>query len=229
MPAHFPAMPWSPLAMPAHLPGMPCAPPCHAVRTPLSCCAQSQHPERPVEHSKSEVPGFRDYARNDEVEDPTLCDEYRDVTLRAHPWPCPHIPCHARAHPCHAARPPCHAARTPLSCCAQSQHPEMPVERSELGVPGFRDYARNDEVEGPTLSAKVENPTLCGEYRDVTLRRPCPARGPFPEWPPIARGDRPGSATPWLWTVNSERPNMAIGGVSPVKKGCSCDRLLCLT
>ena len=35
------------------------------------------------------------------------------------------------------------------------------IERSETGVPGFRDYARNDEVEGPTL---------CGEYRDVTLR-----------------------------------------------------------
>ena len=91
-----------------------------------SCCAQSQHPERSVERAEPGVPGFRDYARNDEVEDPTLCGEYRDVTVRAHP----------------------------LSCCAQSQHPEMPVERSEPGVAGFRDYARNDEVEDPTLSAR---------------------------------------------------------------------------
>ena len=50
-----------------------------------SCCAQSQHPERPVERSGPEVPGFRDYARNDEVEDPTLCGQYRDVALRVHP------------------------------------------------------------------------------------------------------------------------------------------------
>ena len=101
---------------------------------------------------------------------------------------------------------PCHAARTTLSRCAQSQHPERPVERSEPGVAGFRDYARNDEVEGATL---------CGEYRVVTLHaHPCHARTPpampadlllsrcahprharepFPEWPPIARGDRPGT------------------------------------
>ena len=26
------------------------------------------------------------------------------------------------------------------------------------------------------------------------------------------------SATQWLWTVNNERPNMAIGGVPPVQK-----------
>ena len=52
------------------------------LRVPLSCCAQSQHPERPVERSKPEAPGFRDYARNDEVADPTLCGEHRDVTLR---------------------------------------------------------------------------------------------------------------------------------------------------
>ena len=75
----------------ARIPAMRRAPPpCGAnhhfmLRTPLSCCAQSQHPERPVERSEPGVPGFRDYARNDEVEDPTLCDEYRDVTLRAHP------------------------------------------------------------------------------------------------------------------------------------------------
>ena len=35
------------------------------------------------------------------------------------------------------------------------------VERSEPGVPGLCDYARNDEVEGPTL---------CSEYRDFMLR-----------------------------------------------------------
>ena len=112
-----------------------------------SCCAQSQHPERPVERSEPGVSGFRDYARNDEVENPTLCGEHPDVTLRAHPLRYPHTPCHA--------------AQTTTSCCAQSQHPERPVERSEPGVSGFRDYARNDEV---------ENPTLCGEHPDVTLR-----------------------------------------------------------
>ena len=101
--------------------------PCHTAH-PLSCCAQSQHPERPAERSESGVPGFRDYARNDKVEDPTLCGQYRDVTL--HPLSC---------------------CAPPLSCCAQSQHPERPAERSESGVPGFRDYARNDKVEDPTL------------------------------------------------------------------------------
>ena len=64
------------------------------------------------------------------------------------------------AHLCHA-RAPLSCPRTPLSCCAQSQHPEMLVEHSEPGVPGLCDYARND---------KVEDPTLCGEYRDVMLR-----------------------------------------------------------
>ena len=142
---------------------------------PLSCCAQSQHPEMPVERSEPEVPGFRDYARNDtvecfepgvpgfrdyarndEVEDPTLCGEHRDVTLRVP------LPYGARA-PVMLGATPCRAARTPLSCCAQSQHPEMPVERSEPEVPGFRDYARNDEV---------EDSTLCGQYLDVTLRPP---------------------------------------------------------
>ena len=35
----------------------------------------------------------------------------------------------------------------PLSCCAQSQHPVMSVERFKPGIPGFRDCARNDSVE----------------------------------------------------------------------------------
>ena len=106
------------------------APPCHAARsrsiqkgiprhaarsrsiqrgTPLSCCAQSQHPERPVERFTSEVPGFRDYARNDSVE---------AATPRG-------------AHPPRGAYYPVMLACTtvsccahPLSCCAQSQHPE---------------------------------------------------------------------------------------------------------
>ena len=47
--------------------------------------------------------------------------------------------------------------RAPLSCCAQSQHPERPVERSKPGVPGLCDYARNDKVEQP----KHEVPGLC--------------------------------------------------------------------
>ena len=51
------------------------------------------------------------------------------------------------------AHPPCHAVRTPLSCCAQSQHPERPVERSEPEVPGLCDCARNDEVEDSTPPA----------------------------------------------------------------------------
>ena len=38
----------------------------------------------PVESSEPEVPGLCDYARNDEVEDQTLCGEYRDVTPSQH-------------------------------------------------------------------------------------------------------------------------------------------------
>ena len=38
-----------------------------------------------AEPPKPGVAGVCDYARNDEVEDPTLCGEYRDVTLRASP------------------------------------------------------------------------------------------------------------------------------------------------
>ena len=52
----------------------------------------------------------------------------------------------------------------------------MPVERSELEVAGFRDYARNDEV---------EDPTLCGEYRDVTLRAPLPYGAHIPVMLPL--------------------------------------------
>ena len=178
--------------------------PCHAVR-PLSCCAQSQHPERPVERSEPGVPGFRDYARNDEVADPTLYGEYRNVMLcvhpchartspamLAHPLPCPRILCHARTSPVVMRR-------IPTSCCAQSQHPEMPVERSELGVPGFRDCARNDKVERsepgvPGLcdyarNDEVEDPTLCGEYRDVTRHTPLPCCAHTPchaRTPPVA-------------------------------------------
>ena len=55
----------------------------------------------PVERADLGVPGFRDYARNDEVEDPTLCGQYRDVTLRA--------------HPCHTAHTSRHAAYTPVA------------------------------------------------------------------------------------------------------------------
>ena len=39
----------------------------------------------PVEHSEPGVPGLCDYARNDEVEDPTLCGEYRVVMPCANP------------------------------------------------------------------------------------------------------------------------------------------------
>ena len=52
----------------------------------------------------------------------------------------------------------------------------MSVEHSEPRVPGFRDYAWNDEVEEPpklgvpgfrdyARNDKVEDPTLCGECR----------------------------------------------------------------
>ena len=63
----------------------------------------------------------------------------------------------------------------------------MPVERSEPEVPGFRDYARNDEVaEQPKPRAlglcdyarndEVEDSTLCSEHRDVMRRaHPCHA------------------------------------------------------
>ena len=52
----------------------------------------AQHLEKPVERYEPGVPGFRDYARNDEVEDPTLYGEYRDVMLRV--LPCKQ-PCHS--------------------------------------------------------------------------------------------------------------------------------------
>ena len=114
-----------------------CAPPCHAAPPsvtlrkpprhaahPLSCCAQSQHPEMPVERSELGIPGFRDYARNDEVEDPTLCDQYRDVMLRAPPLlrctphlsRCAYSPVTLHAPPCHTAHPPA-ILLTPLPCC----------------------------------------------------------------------------------------------------------------
>ena len=122
------------ITLPAH--PLPCPhTPCAAAQTTPSCCAQSQHPEMPVERSEPGDSGFRDCARNDEVEDPRPGGEHRDITLPAHPLPCPHTPCAA--------------AQTTPSCCAQSQHPEMPVERSEPGDSGFRDCARNDEVEDP--------------------------------------------------------------------------------
>ena len=44
------------------------------------------------------------------------------------------------------------------SCCAQSQHPERPVERYEPEGSGLCDCAQHDEV---------EDPTLCGEHRVV--------------------------------------------------------------
>ena len=43
------------------------------------------------------------------------------------------------------------------------ENDEVTAEQPKPGVSGFRDYARNDEVEGPAL---------CGEYRDVMLRAP---------------------------------------------------------
>ena len=49
---------------------------------PLSCCAQSQHPERPIERSEPEVPGFRDYAQNDEVLIRDLSRQGRRLFLR---------------------------------------------------------------------------------------------------------------------------------------------------
>ena len=124
------------------------SPPC--CPHPLSCCAQSQHPGMPVEQSKPGVPGFRDCARNDPVE------AQRHATPHCHRCAPPamlhtsrnaaHLPAILRTSS-NTPRAPRHTARTPLSCCAQSQHPERPVERSKPGVPGFRDYARNDPVE----------------------------------------------------------------------------------
>ena len=100
-------------------------PPRHAAQTTPSCCAQSQHPEMPVERSESRVSGFCDYARNDEVEDPTLGCEHRDITLRtppalsahppalrAHSLRCPPTPCAVRTPPAMRRKPPRHAARS---------------------------------------------------------------------------------------------------------------------
>ena len=63
--------------------------------------------------------------------------------------------------PLHGRHTPCDAAQTTTSCCAHPCHAArsrsmtgVPVERAGLEVAGFRDYARNDEV---------EDPTLCGE------------------------------------------------------------------
>ena len=58
----------------------------------------------------------------------------------------------------------------------------MPVERSEPEVPGFRDYARNDEV---------EDPTLCGQYRDVTLSPPVMLRAVAAFLPTLQSGPEP--------------------------------------
>ena len=91
------------------------------------------------------------------------------------------LPCCAN-HRVMLRKPPHHAAPITTSCCAQSQHPERPLERSKPGVPGFRDYARNDKVERSepevpgfrdyARNDEVEDPTLCGECRDVTLPAP---------------------------------------------------------
>ena len=113
---------------------------------PLSCGAQSQHPERSVERFTFGFPGFRDYARNDPVE-PT--------TPRS-------------AHPPCGAHHPVMRWTSPLSCCAQSQHPERLVEHSKPGVPGFRDYARNDSVEA-TMPRSAHPPR--GAYHPVMLIR----------------------------------------------------------
>ena len=137
--------------------------PCYAARTPvmrcpprvmrcppLSCCAQSQHPARPAERSKSGVPGFRDCARNDLVEPTTPRGVYHPAARRPTPVirPTPPRLRHAPRVMQHAPRV---MRRPPLSCCAQSQHPAMSVERFTSRVPGFRDYARNDAVEAATL------------------------------------------------------------------------------
>ena len=52
-----------------------------------------------------------------------------------------------RGHHVQRRPSPRHAAPVTSSCCAQSQHPAMCIERSEPGVPGLRDYAGNNPVE----------------------------------------------------------------------------------
>ena len=105
--------------------------------------------QKRLRHIKSGVPGFLDSATTRGM---TKWKAQRYAVSTA---------ASCCAHPCHTARVPLSCCARALSCCAQSQHPERPVEPSKPGVPGFRDYARNDEV---------EDPTLCGEHRDVTLR-----------------------------------------------------------
>ena len=73
--------------------------------------------------------------------------------------------------------PLCHAASTPLSCCAQSQHPAMSVERFKPGVPGFRDYARNDSVEATTPCSAHSR---CGAHHPVMFAGTTVSCGAYP-------------------------------------------------
>ena len=101
-------------------PGLPCC------AHPLSCCAQSQHPEMPVERSEPGVAGFRDYARNDKVEDPTLYGEHRDITLRT--------------SSCHAVHTPSHVAHTPvmLRAVAASRNARRTLRARGRWIPRLR-------------------------------------------------------------------------------------------
>ena len=98
----------------------------------------------------------------------------------AHPLPCCAHPLSRCAPPLSCCASPVTLRAPPLSCCAQSQHPEMPVERSEPGVPGFRDYARNDEVEE---QPKPEVPGLC----DYARNDPVEDTAPCGTHPPVMR------------------------------------------
>ena len=74
------------------------------------------------------------------------------------------------AHPCHAARSRGIRKCPSPSCCAQSQHPEMPVKHSKPKVPGFRDYARNDSVE--TTAPCGASPSCCAQSQHPEMPIP---------------------------------------------------------
>ena len=86
----------------------------------------------PAKHFKPKTPGFRDYAHNDPVKTPGFRDYARNDPVEApgfrdyarnDPVEAPGFRDYARNDPVEATAP----RGASLSCCAQSQHPEMPT------------------------------------------------------------------------------------------------------
>ena len=129
-----------------------------------------------------------DYARNDLVEATTPCGAYHPAARRPIPVIRPTPPRLRRAPlscgvPLSCSTPLASCYTHPLSCCAQSQHPERLVERFTSGVPGFRDYARNDLVEATTPRGAYHPaarcaPPSCGAHPCHVARTPVMWRPP---------------------------------------------------